>query len=786
MRKQKSRSYLFIGVLSGLFAIALGHELAPVVAQDHRGPQAKPDEFDRAIRPLLKKYCYECHGPGDIEDTKLDLQRFHSTDMVHREPERWAKVLERLESKEMPPEDAPILPDLSRQILKKWAKSAVKDGRKKLAGDPGRVTLRRLNKAEYNYTVQDLFGVSMSPADEFPDDDVGYGFDTVGDVLSIPPLLIERYLDAAEKVAAAAIRDFQPVSMRWKAIDTKRDGRGGNWGGVGHLSTNGSFSKKTKLFWNGKYKFRARVYGQQAGKERVRMAMRIDGRTVAIKTVPNEARNPGVFEATIQLTGGSHEFAIAFLNDFWDPKAKRKRDRDRNMVVDWFEVKGPLEKPFLTQFERFVDGFGSPGIKSRWSDHAGQILGRLARRVYRRPVSKGELGKILSFFNTAVKDGGSFEKGLQSAMTFLLVSPHFIFRAEIDKEPTNEKAIHRLTDHELATRLSYFLWCSVPDGELDQLADKGQLREQWTKQVLRMLDDPRSSRFVEQFAGQWLQLRRLSTASPDPDSFPRFDNALLKAMRIESEMFFDSLLRENRSVLDLLDARYTFVNGRLAKHYGIPGVTGSRWRRVRTASGRAGILGHASILTLSSNPTRSSPVKRGKWILETLLDDPPPPPLPGTDSLAPLGKGQEKRSMTMRERFELHREKKSCAVCHDRLDPLGFALENFDGIGGWRTSMNGKKVDVSARLPGGNSFSGLTGLRDTLRIKKEKIVRGLVRNLLVYGIGRGTLPSDAAVLDSIVQKAGPDYRFIDLIVAIVKSDAFQKRRGEKETRKKRW
>lgn len=747
--------------------------------QNEKGPsKTVPKETYKKLVGVLKARCYECHTGKEKSETGLDITRFKTVEQALKEPDVFATMLSRVKSREMPPETA--LSKTERRQLMGLLKVIVTEGRKSIAGDPGRVTLRRLNKAEYNYTVQDLFGIALSPADEFPDDDVGYGFDTVGDVLSIPPLLLERYLDAAEKVAKSAARDFNPVSRRWKAENVTREGRGGNWGGYAMLSTNGSFSTTVKVRWAGEYLFRTRVFGQQAGPEKVRIAMKLNGINVDTKTVPNTRQNPGVFKVKVKLKPGTHTLAVAFLNDYWNPGAKKKSERDRNMGADWLELKGPLTPPIKTPFEEYLAGFGAiPKNPTQWTPLAEKILRDLTRRAYRRPPQAGEVERVLSFFEKTVATGESFLEGLRSSITYLLVSPHFIYRVERDQKPHDEKAVHRLNDHELATRLSYFLWCSLPDRELDQLADSGRLRSQLKKQVKRMLDDPRSSRFVEQFAGQWLQLRRLATSAPDPDAFPTYSAELGNDMRIETEMFFEAVLRENRSILDFLDGQFTFVNGRLAKHYGLNQVRGPRWRRVRVAKSRGGLLGHASILTISSNPTRSSPVKRGKWILEALLDDPPPPPAPGTDSLAPVAKSAKKK-LSMRERFELHRSKKECAVCHDRLDPLGFALENFDGIGAFRTKMNGKLIDVSAQLPGGKKFIGLKGLRETLRQKKLRIVRGLARNLMVYALGRGTIPSDAAVLDTIVDRIAPRYSLSDLIVEIVLTDAFQKRRGEKE------
>lgn len=741
------------------------------------------DPFTRDIKPLLRRRCLECHA-GAKPDGGLDLAAFDSRAAALEAPKRWAKVARRLESGDMPPDYADPMPAAERATLLAWSRGLVKEARKDQPEDPGRVTLRRLNRAEYNHTIQDLFGLTLRPADRFPDDEVGYGFDTVGDVLSVPPLYFERALEAAGQVAAAAIRERRPRRRRWKATAARRQSSGGGTrDGMGRLSSNGSFAADFEFKTGGEYLIRARACAEQAGPALAKMSLRVGRRRAADIEVDARVGAAKVYQWRLRIPAGKRAIAVGFSNDYYKPKAKDPSQRDRNLLIDWFEVEGPIEQPRPTILEARLDVLGFPGSdRARWSAEARVFLAEALRRVYRRPPGQDAIETAVRLFDDELAAGGSFISGLRAALTYALASPRFLFRLELDERPDDAGAARVLDDHELATRLAYFLWCGPPDPGLDALADRGALSPALEKTARRMLKDPRVSRFVVAFAGQWLQLRRLSVAAPDSELFPGFDEELRVAMRIESEMVFEALLRENRGIRSFLDADFTFVNSRLARHYRVPEPPGQRWQRISAPPGRRGFLGHAAILTLTSNPTRSSPVGRGKWILEALLDDPPASPPPGNDALPPTPPGQAPASL--RQRLELHRQKRECAACHSSIDPLGFALENYDAIGSWRRSIAGRPVDTRGRLPDGSSFEGPDGLRATLAAHPRRLARSLTRHLMVYALGRGTADSDDAAIDAIVEAAAPQYRIQDLILGIVRAPAFRKRRGERPPSKK--
>jgi hypothetical protein len=454
-----------------------------------------------------------------------------------------------------------------------------------------------------------------------------------------------------------------------------------------------------------------------------------------------------------------------------------------------------MEK-YLAAAEKIIDeAFRSPELKTKLmgpplpadatprnrKQAVRKALTEFARRAFRRPATAEEIDRLVGLVELAEKNGDSYEKGLQLALEAVLVSPHFLFRIELDPDPNNPDAVHPINDFELATRLSYFLWSSMPDDELLGLAEKGTLRKDGSleTQVKRMLKDPKARALVENFAGQWLQLRNLNTAAPDPGVYPAFDDALRTAMVKETELFFEAVMKEDRSILDFVDANYTFVNERLARHYGIPGVKGDAFRRVELPGGqRGGVLTQASILTLTSNPTRTSPVKRGKWILENLLGTPPPPPPPDVPELK---EGKEVvLTGSLRQRMEQHRAKAECAVCHDKLDPLGFGFENFDGIGGWRTRDGAFDIDPSGVLPDGKSFKGPAELRAILKGRSSEFCRCLSEKMLTYGLGRGLEYYDKCAVDEIAAKvAKGQYRFSALVLAVVESDPFLNRRGKR-------
>jgi hypothetical protein len=675
-------------------------------------------------------------------------------------PRTYRRVLDELAGRTMPPDQAKRFPSASEVAA---VTSSINAAMREVLDDPGRVTLRRLNRTEYNNTVRDLFGVTGRPADAFPDDDTGYGFDTIGDVLSLSPVHFERMLKAAEEVAAEAVLVYSPVKKRVEAERMRKTARGGRKGGWARFTTRGVADVQVHVPHSGEYALRARAYGDQAGPERAKMAFRVDGRRVAVVTVPATREAPDVYEVRAKLTEGEHVLGVEFTNDYYNPKDPDRGNRDRNLSVDYLELEGPAEPPNLPRLHAEFLGKDGPALRS--------ALEGLLLRVYRRPARAEEVDALLALHGQVLSEGDSPQRALQVVLQAMLVSPHFLFRLERDPEPGERW--RELDEYELATRLACFLWSSTPDDALLARARAGTLRENLRAEVARMIDDPRSSALVESFTGQWLELRRLETLTPDPKAFPAFDETLRAAMVEETERFFEAVLREDRSALDFLRGRFTFVNGPLAKHYGIRGITGPRFRRVTLPPQRSGILTRASILTLTSNPTRTSPVKRGKWVLEVLLDKPPPPPpadVPSLPDRSPKGE-----VVAIRELMREHRKNPVCASCHRTMDPLGFGLENFNGVGRFRLRDGKFAVDASGKLPGGVTFEGPLGLRDHLLTKRKAFVMALARKLLTYGLGRGFRDADEPAVEALVESLAPDYRLGELIQGLVRLDAFQRR-----------
>jgi Protein of unknown function (DUF1592)/Protein of unknown function (DUF1588)/Protein of unknown function (DUF1585)/Protein of unknown function (DUF1587)/Protein of unknown function (DUF1595) len=610
-------------------------------------PDVEKVSFARQVAPILAHYCTSCHG-GEKPKGQLALDLYKDEDAAFKNLDIWPRVAERLHNREMPPAKRPQPTDAERELLTRWVDAAlgVEDCVRKK--DPGRVTLRRLNRSEYNNTIRDLVGVRFQPADDFPADDVGYGFDNIGDVLTVPPLLLEKYLAAAEKIVAEVMA----------TPDLRK-----------------------RIF----------IVTPPAGK---------------------------------------------------DDKARQERDACARKIIEDF-----------------------------------------GRHAYRRPLFPGEVERLASFVHLAESQGDGFDKGIELALEAMLTSPHFLFRVERDPRPNGKGEISLLiSNFELASRLSYFLWSTMPDEELLKQAKDGTLRKNLEAQVKRMMKDPRAHALVENFAGQWLQLRNLKNASPDPARYPAFDESLRAAMQKETELFFQAILKEDRSVLDFLDADFTFVNERLARHYGIPGVKGEAFQRVKLTGGRrGGVLTQASVLTVTSNPTRTSPVKRGKWILENILGTPPPPPPANVPELSEDKKIVEAASL--RKRMEQHRANPNCATCHERMDPLGFGFENFDAVGAWRDRDGNFPIDPSGVLPGGQSFKGPAELKAILTSRRDEFSRCLIEKMLTYAVGRGMEAFDKCTIDKIAESlARNNYRFSALVIEIVKSDPFEMRRGHTVSR----
>ncbi len=732
------------------------------------GGSAQAADFGREMVPLLDKYCGSCHG-GDQKKGDLSFEAFRGADetALLKNIHVWQTVAERLEAREMPPEEKPQPTAAEVQSLMAWidwAQSrAAADGKR----DPGRVTIRRLNRAEYNNTIRDLLGVDLKPANQFPSDDVGYGFDNIGDVLSMPPLLVERYLAAADRIAEKVIvADIDP-KFRGDTIEVEKLAPTPAGSAIKNgklvMSAAGSVRAHHEFPTQAEYMFKVKAAGRGA-----RLVLKVDGQEK--KTI--EVRGSSVYTTKFAVDGGRHRIELAFAN----PAPKRQ------VSIDFLRIEGPLRvkaRALPDSHTRIIPRH--PGAET-YRDDAREFLATLATRAYRRPVARPELDRLVTFVEQAVEEGDTFERGMQVALRAILVSPHFVFRVELDPgDPAGEA--HPINDWELASRLSYFLWSGMPDDELFRQAADGSLHqpEVLGAQVKRMLQDRKAHALVENFATQWLQVRNLSSIRPSRRRFPGFDDNLRASMMKETELFFEAVMREDLPLGTFLEADFTYLNERLARHYGIDGVEGSEFRRVSTAgTPRGGVLTQASVLTVTSNPTRTSPVKRGKWVLEQLFGTPPPPPPPGVPDLIEDTK-KKQLAGTMRQQLEQHRADPNCAVCHRKMDPLGFGLENFDAVGGWRTEEDesGTPVDSSGVLPNGQSFRGPTELKAVLKTKEAAFRRSFAQKMLTYATGRGTEPFDRAAIDDIADRtleAGDS--FSSLVLAIVTSDPFLKRRGE--------
>ena len=750
-------------------AMGLAVGLATLVV---RGQDAPAGDYADVARPFVANHCLQCHrGPKAKGKFRLDL--LAPADAPSRDLAGWATVRRMLANREMPPKQVtPPSADEYGAVLA-WIDRQLAAWRAAIPVDPGRVTIRRLNRAEYANTVRDLLGVTFHADETFPADDVGYGFDNIGDVLSLPPILLEKYLAAAERIAAAAIveRDpAEPARHRLAASDLTLTGKGNERGGVSVLYTEGEWHGTFEFRRDGLYLAQARAFGQQAGPDVCRAEFRLDGRAVGAVEVPATADAPAIYEARFRVTAGTRRLGVAFVNDFYEPSHPDPRQRDRNLGLYHLELIGPIDPQEL------------PATQTRWLPNPGATLvdavRALALSAFRRPPSAEELTGLVAVAERGAGPDASVERRFRTAVTAVLVSPHFLYRAELHSAPDDQRTVRPLPPHALASRLSYFLWSSMPDERLFELAASGALTEPATlaAEAERMLRDPRAGALAEHFAPQWLQVRALAEATPDPGTFPEFDDALREAMRLETQMFFDAVLREDRPVGELLASDFTFVNERLARHYGIPGVRGPHMRRVALGGLRqGGVLAHGSVLTVTSNPTRTSPVRRGKWGLSALLDQPPPAPPPGFDSF------DERPAMvagsTLRERLERHRADPKCSVCHLRMDAMGFALEPYDPIGRPRARDGQFLIDAKGTLPDGRVVDGPAGLATLLR-DDPAFLRSLSRHLLTYALGRGLAPTDEPALDACVAALREEPTLRRLVRTIVQLEAFRLHRGE--------
>ena len=802
-------------LLPVLLGVAGALSLAPTAA----AAQGASSADAATARALLDRYCVTCHN-GRLRTAGLELDAADPAAVGER-GHIWEQVARKLRIGAMPPPGRPRPEREDALALVSYLETAL-DGAAAANPRVGRTeTFHRLNRAEYRNAVRDLLQVDADVSELLPaDDSDAHGFDNMAAVLSVSPALLERYLSAARKISRLAVGFAPPVP----SVDThhvplllyqderlSEDLPFGSRGGI---------AIRHRFPVDGEYTIRLRL--QRTYTDYIRglgtpqhLDVRIDGRLIERFTVGGEAAAhataaPASFAGNTPLFGhpdweqyvlgadedlvvtfpaeaGERVVGVSFERKLWEPEGVLQPRQtgfplainerwQGNAAIGSVEIGGPyaVDGPGNTISRRTIFTC-HPGAGADAATCARQILERLARRAYRRPVTDADIDLLLGFYGERERQDG-FEAGIQFALQRLLTDPEFLFRIERDPAGAEPGAAYTLSDVALASRLSFFLWSSIPDEELLDAAIRGDLSDPdvLEAQVRRMLRDRRSRALVDNFAGQWLLLRNIPTVQPDPILFPTFDENLRVAFQRESELFVESIMREDRSVVDLIAADYTFVDERLAAHYGIPGVYGSRFRKVTLDGRRAGLLGHGGLLTVTSYPNRTSPVLRGKWVLENLLGAPPPPPPPDVPSFPERGDHGE--PATVRELLEMHRRSPACAGCHAPMDPLGFALEQFDAIGRWRTTDGDAPIDAHGVMPTGDAFDGLAGLKEMLAGNPEPLVRTVTEKLLAYALGRAIEYHDYPAIRGIVREAdADDYRWSSVILGIVRSPAFRMR-----------
>jgi mono/diheme cytochrome c family protein len=854
------KSWVLGTVVAGA-ALGSGAYFSTLSGQGLAEPQTSAASFQQTVLPILEKNCFSCHSDR-VHSGNLSLEAFRDAALVTEKPEVWTKVLDKVKAGTMPPRTMPPLSGTDAAAITGWIERmhggpapAVADS---TSVDPGRVTARRLNRTEYNNTIRDLLGIALRPADEFPTDDSGYGFDNIGDVLSVSPLLMEKYLSAARSVSKVAVfGETYPLkpTLLVRLLPKKIQDDEQVAGNVTPFSARGSLYATYRAPVDAEYEFRFRyqnfrggepvittdgpargaggargargaidapavaggpgpaaepgapgAQGRGAGRgrggfvprpvtdeerkaryERARTAappeplvFKIDGKEVfsyVVQGTTDYEYSRGESVVRVKLAAGDHALRASFpgLANIADPRTQFNVDARRKLYMEYMDVLGPYS-PSTERPASFKKIFVcAPETSGRYSDACTKkIVETFATRAYRRPATPPEVGRLVSLV-AQVQKRDSFEEAIRVAVQAVLTSPNFLFRVEQDP-PAQKGAAYHVSDYELASRLSYFLWSSMPDDALFEAAAQNTLHEKDTLdgQIRRMLMDPKASALAENFGEQWLNLRLMDRKKPDAAKFDKVDDELLDAMRQETLMFVGAVIREDRSILDFIDGKFTFVNGPLARYYGIPGVDGEQLQRVELdGAQRSGIVTQGSILSISSYATRTSPVLRGKWVLDTLLGAAPPPPPDGIPALVEKDLGT---AASMRQRLEQHRADPSCAACHNAMDPIGFGLENYDAAGAWRTKDGNFDIDSSGTLPDGRSFKGAQELKAILRAKSDIFTRNFTEKLLTYALGRGLERTDRAVVDQITNDlAHNNYKFSTLVADITRSRPFQMR-----------
>lgn len=829
--------------LCGLLAFCAlaGSSSSRVTAQE-----TAPD-YANVLKPFLTTHCADCHLQGEAE-AGIDLSRFEDAKSLLKDRMMWERVVEVITAGTMPPEDAPKRPTNAEVIaVGKAIEEYYHFVDRTAKPDPGRVTMRRLNRVEYRNTVRDLFGLDFDPTEEFPSDDIGHGFDNIGDVLTISPLLMERYLKASESIATRVIVDKPPPISRNHlqarftepaAQEIPLDGSfrvlksdGENGLQTGPIFTGYKFEDE------GEYEFRARLFARAPEGQAVEFVVLLQGDKLAepdsdeaLSIVAGEVRKPAkilhravvkgrtpekseVIEVSLPKLAGRERILVGLVKPSATPQdpvapqapvapqepaasqnppavqdpAGTQEAKPAELLVEYLSLKGPMDSRPLAHKQWLAHPAELQGIERN-----RHVVTRWLKKIYRRPPTEQEVEALASLALSEEQAGTTWEGSMQFALQAALSSPKFLFRVELDDQPqsTESRAIDSFA---LANRLSYFLWSTMPDDRLFELAEKGELESKIDQEIERMLKDERASSLVDQFALQWLQLQRLDQIQPDRDMFPDFNDELRRAMKEETRLLFLHIMKEDRSILEVVDANYTFLNERLARFYGIRDdrgnedgmsseqkgepIKGRDFRLVTLPSGstRGGLLTHASVLTVTSNPTRTSPVKRGRWVLEQVLGAPPPPAPPDVPELPVDDKAVA--SGSLRQRLEVHRANPSCANCHDKMDPIGFAMENYDAVGRFRTKDGAFDVDASGVLPDGSKFSNLSELKQILKNRSRDVARCMAEKMLIFAIGRGAEFYDRPAITKIVESTeANEYRFSALVKAIVASEPFRMRR----------
>ena len=789
--------------------LVIGMSVAALLAAPAAAVQQAVETGPAAPAEVINTYCITCHS-DKTRTGGLSLERADLVD-VPKGAETWEKVIRKIRAGMMPPPTAPRPAAARLDALAEFLETSL-DRAAAAKPRPGRTVMHRLNRTEYGNAIRDLLALDIDAAALLPPDDESSGFDNIADVLTVSPSLMERYLSASWNISREAVGNLNiaPATSVYRvrpdlSQDQHIDGM--------PLGTRGGMLLQHNFPLDGEYTIKVRLWRNTFDLMRgmedphdIEIAM--DGVRLRLVNAGGYddfrkmAENPGTFGADLDQRLTVRIPVKAGTHTIWATTILRSHAPRDDMIkpflrttIDGLDIMGDpsmdrvtIEGPFaatgsgdtVSRRKIFVCKPAAPPDEPAC---ASKILSTLGRIAYRRPIDKATLGSLMEFYARGRGDrtaNGSFESGIESALQFILASPEFLIRFESDPANLAPNAVYRVDDLALASRLSFFLWSSIPDDQLLALATQGKLKDPVVleQQIQRMLADPRSKSLIANFAEQWLHLRNLKNSGPDLQAFPDFDDNLRQAMKEETTLFFESIMREDRSVLDLLNADYTFVNERLARHYGIPSVYGSQFRRVKVPNeARRGLLGQGSILTVTSYPNRTSPVERGKWILTNLLGVPPQPPPPNVPPLQE--NSSDGRVLSLRERMEKHRANPVCAGCHRQMDPIGFALENFDGVGHWRTTEDGAKIDPSGTLFNGAHLDGVAGLRQALVRQPEVFIGVMTEKMLTYALGRGIEYYDMPAVRKVVQDSrNKDYRFSSIVLGIAKSAPFQMREAK--------